>query len=352
MVDGKLVPMPTVKKYGQYWYPASLVGFSRGLSFAFDHATNKLYVDGSELELDTIVIEGVVYIPLQPVPDTGDMRPGLSMLEARRQKYQEMEQGMPEKTGNTDMLFMQHDLDMPEHPWATGSQDIPTGPVIDLDPTGSGHVPAHLQTQPTSPTPESLPGRIPRVPPVVSPQPQAVSPPSSQGIPLRIATSGGPQSSSREMETVVLPAPPATSPVAVSTSPTGLQPIPVTPPATPSVAPPSAGAIAPSKGQNQAFEVSVVGGGLQSSPSDRLLTLKLHQKNLSPVAQANLGSFALRCQDGTRIEPVRSRSVMPEGTLAPGGVREGELLFRLSPGAEPQALELEGTLPLSVTLKR
>jgi hypothetical protein len=43
---------------------------------------------------------------------------------------------------------------------------------------------------------------------------------------------------------------------------------------------------------------------------------------------------------------------MPDGTLAPGGVREGELLFRLGPTAEPSALELEGTLPLSVTLGR
>lgn len=347
MVDGKLVPMPTVKKYGQYWYPASLVGFSRGLSFSFDHATNTLYVDGSRLDLDTLVVDGVVYIPLQPIPNTENMRPGISMLEARRQKYVEMEAGMPEKVGNTDMLMMQTDLDMPNHPWAEGMPDIPTGPVINLDPTGTSHIPAHLQTQPTSPVPASLPGRIPRYP---TPAPQELpspSPsPSSQAIPLRVATQGGPQSGERgvsdgpQLATQTVSAPVLPAPVEVA------------PAAAPTTSASGGGAtvLAPSKSKNQAFEVSVISGGVKDNSSDRLLTLKLHQKNLSPVAQANLGTFALRCEDGTRIEPVQSRSVLPQGTLAPGGVREGELLFRLTPNVAPRALELEGTLPLSVTL--
>jgi hypothetical protein len=357
MVDGKPVPMATVKKWGQYWYAASLVGHNRGIEFAFDHATNTLYADGSVLDLDTIVIDGIVYIPLQPQVSGSDLRPGLTMLEARREKYESMESGMPEKVGNTEMLFMETSVDMPEHPWAEASTAQPTGPVIDLDPTGSGHIPAHLQSQ--APRVEGpLPGHLPRNPPPVVAEAPA-SEPGQAGIPLRVSTQGGPREQAQggpvasQSPPPSLPAPNLPSPsLQPSSSPNGLQPIPaaVASPAPSGVS--SGGAIGPSRGKNQAFEVSVLSGSLQNSSSDRLLALKLNQKNLSPVAQANLGTFALRCQDGSRVEPVRSRSVMPDGTLAPGGVREGELLFRLGPTAEPSALELEGTLPLSVTLGR
>jgi hypothetical protein len=348
LVDGQPVPMPTVKKWGQYWYPASLVGFNRGIEFAFDHATNTLYADGSVLDLDTLVIDGVVYIPLQPQVSMSDFRPGLTMLEARRKTYESMESGKPEKAGNTEMLFMETTVDMPEHPWAEAPTAQPTGPIIDLDPTGDGHVPAHIQSQgPSSYQPDApLPGRLPRH----APSAEVPSPDASPGIPLRVSSQGGPQ---QELAPPILPPPTQPTPtLQLSSNPNGLQPIPVA--VAPEVprGPSAAGAIGPCQGKNQAFEVSVLGGSLQNGTSDRLLALKLHQKNLSPVAQANLGSFALRCQDGTRVEPVRSRSVMPEGTLAPGGVREGELLFRLGPMAEPRALELEGTLPLSVTLVR
>lgn len=362
MVDGRPAPMPTVKKWGQYWYPASLVGFNRGIEFAYDHATNKLYADGSVLDLDTLVVDGVVYVPLQPQISNADLRPGMAMLEARRAKYDEMQAGMPEREGNTDMLFMENSVDMPDHPWAESSTPYqPTGPIIDLDPTGgNGKTPAHIRTQgPSSYDPSGpLPGHIPRTPPTVQEAPPT-PPGAGQGIPLRVSTHGGPETSgpapapSQETVPVTLPAPNLPAPaLQTSSSPTGLQPIPVAvaPAAGPGVS--AAGAIAPCRAKNQAFEILVVSGSLQNNASDRLLALKLNQKNLSPVAQANLGSFALRCQDGTRLEPVKSRSVMPDGTLAPGGIREGELLFRLGPAAEPKALELEGTLPLSVPLAR
>lgn len=355
LIDGTPVPMPTVKKWGQYWYPASLVGHNRGIDFAFDHATNTLYADGSVLDLQTLVVEGIVYIPLQPNVTATDLRPGLSMLEAKRADYEASEKSMPERVGNTEALFMETTVDMPEHPWAESPTSVPTGPVIDLEPTGTAHVPAHLRpgALPSQAPPQALPGRLPK-PAVVPVAVLPVESPPAAGIPLRVATEGGPQASTRRVEDSTRGAEastPETPPI--SNSAAGLQPIPqaVSAPAASPVEG-RASAINPSKGKNQAFEVSVLSGSLKSSSSDRLLALKLHQKNLSPVAQANLGTFALRCQDGSRVEPVKSRSVMPDGTLAPGGVREGELLFRLAPGAQPTALELEGTLPLSVTLAR
>ncbi len=360
MVDGQPVAMPTVQKWGQYWYPASLVGHNRGIAFAFDHATNTLYADGSVLDLDTLVIDGVVYIPLQPEVTNTDLRPGMTMLEARRKQYEEMESGMPEKVGNTEMLFMENSVDMPEHPWAEGGRHTPTGPVINLEATGTAHVPAHIASQSPHVVPSgNLPNRIPRIAPTVPEEPTPQAPTYEQGIPLRISTQGGPQAANAgaavtPVPSTNLPAPNLPAPVLTTlSSPTGLQPIPKTVAAAvtaPSVS--SGGALAASRAKNQAFEVSVLSGGLQNSSSDRLLSLKINQKNLSPVAQANLGTFALRCQDGSRLEPVKSRTVMPDGTLAPGGVREGELLFRLSPNSEPKALELEGTLPLSVPLAR
>lgn len=350
MVDGQPVAMPTVQKWGQYWYPASLVGHNRGIAFAFDHATNTLYADGSVLDLDTLVIDGVVYIPLQPEVTNTDLRPGLTMLEARRKQYEGMESGMPEKVGNTDMLFMETSVDMPEHPWAEGSRHTPTGPVVNLDATGTAQVPAHIASQSPYVAPSgNLPNRIPRIPPTVAEEPSnSAAAVSDQGVPLRVATQGGPHAAGRAGGGASAPAPRPSE-----ASPTGLQPIRASAMASATLpTKPGKNAIAASRGKNQAFEVSVLSGSLESSDSDRLLALKVHQKNLSPVAQANLGSFALRCQDGSRLEPVTSRTVMPDGTLAPGGVREGELLFRLAPGSEPKALELEGTLPLSLPLAR
>jgi hypothetical protein len=358
MVDGKPVPMPTVKKWGQYWYPAALVGQCRGIEFAFDHATNTLYADGSVLEMDTLVVDDVVYIPIAPTLSMTDMRPGLAALQARRSKYEAEQAGMAEQQGNTDLLFMETTVDMPAHPWADAPAYVPTGPIIDLDATGVGSVPAHMSpaAMPAQAAPEHLPDHLPRATDIV-PSVQTASYPaetgSGSGIPLRVTTHGGPQDSAAPADVArSAAAPPTSGNTQLSSSPVGLQPIPQAVAATRGATAPSSGSLAlpPSRGKNQAFEVLVLEGSLKNSASDRLLSLKLNQKNLSPVAQANLGSFALRCQDGSRVEPVKSRSVMPEGTLAPGGVREGELLFRLSPGAQPAALELEGTLPLTVTL--
>jgi hypothetical protein len=99
------------------------------------------------------------------------------------------------------------------------------------------------------------------------------------------------------------------------------------------------------------FEVAVVGGDWQLG-SDNLLKLKLTQTNISKVAQSNLGSFAVRCADGTRVEASRTRSYLPDGTLAPGSLREGELVFRLVGDQKPQALELEGALGLRIPLRQ
>lgn len=355
VVDGKLMPMPTVKKWGQYWYPASLVGYRRGIEFAYDAATNTLYADGSKLEMDTIVIDGTVYIPLQPVITQAGLRPGMEALEVRRPRYEALQAGAPEHAGSMDALFMENSVDMPEHPWAEGASYTPTGPIIDLDPTGVSSVPSHLQTMPVASGPVApLPGRLPT--PGLAPIPQADSQATllaptrvePGGMPLKVTTRGGPEAAGAELAASSPVASPATT-SAVS-YPTGLQPIPPTPSSlATSKAKAGDGMLAPVSGRNQAFEVRVSGATLKGDDNP-VLHLQIAQTNLSPVAQANLGSFALRCQDGVRVEPVRSRSVMPEGTLAPGGVREGELTFRLSPGAVPTTLELEGTLPLSLKL--
>ena len=355
--------MPTVKKWGQYWYPASLVGFKRGIEFAYDHATNTLYADGSKLDLDSLVVDGVVYIPLQPDLSMSDMNPGMRMLETRRGQYEAYEETLPERRGNTEALFMENSVEVPAHPWAEAPTAQPEGPIIDLDPTGNARVPSHMgpHALPQQGTPETLPGHLPRPlgPPPSEPSPSAsyqIPPSPQQGIPLRVSTQGGPQGGSEPDPGVTVTLPPPSAPPSnteVTSRPNGLQPIPVAAnPQPPGPVGMSPGGISPSRGKNQAFEVSVLSGSLKEAGSDRLLSLTLNQTNLSPVAQSNLGSFALRCRDGSRVESVKSRSVMPDGTLAPGGVREGELLFRLPAGAQPAALELEGTLPLSVPLGR
>lgn len=346
VVDGKPVPMPTVKKWGQYWYPASLVGYNRGIDFAYDQATKKLYADGSELELDTLLVEGVVYIPLKPDTGADSLHPGMDALVARRETYERME--LPESAGRTDALFMENDVDMPDHPWVEERKNsAPSGPVVNLDATSDGRVPAHLRegALPPQQPPAALPGTLPRpgtVPVESPPVTSQTAPPSpataGHGIPTRVTTQGGP-------------------PVTVAQQPVAMEPIPYQAPTTISPAASenqeasSPQTFTSSKSQNQVFEVTVVGGDLRASAPDRLLRIKLLQKNLSPVAQANLGTFSVRCESGKRVEPVRSRSVLADGVLAPGQGRQGELLFRLAPTEVPQSLELEGTIPLTVPLK-
>ena len=79
----------------------------------------------------------------------------------------------------------------------------------------------------------------------------------------------------------------------------------------------------------------------------------------APAAAAAATATATAASTGTAAkwhaavpppEASRTRSYLPDGTLAPGSLREGELVFRLTDEQKPQALELEGALGLSVPL--
>lgn len=338
MVDGKPVPMPVVKKFGQYWYPASLVGHNMGVEFSFDHATNTLYVDGSRLDMDTVVVDGVVFIPIKPRLRNGGMEPGMEMLKSRRQQYEAYEKEAPERAGNTEAMFMHTKLDVPHHPWEEDEgEDPPMGPVINLEPTGES-VPVPGTTRPQE-APKPLPNRVSRIPAVAPPElaPALSVAASYPGQPYRVSTQGGPQGGP------IMPAPPTLPAIAVTSSPTGLQPI-------PSSNSPVPRSLKSNQARNQAFELSVLEGAWRGEGNDRLLILKLRQTNLSPVTQANLGAFSLRCRDGSRLEPVESRSSLSLTALPPGGSRDGELVFRLGPSSSPASLELEGSVPLSLAL--
>lgn len=335
MVDGKPVVMPVVKKWGQYWYPASLVGHNMGVEFAFDHATKTLYVDGSRLDMDTVVVDGVVYLPIKPRLSNGGLEPGMAMLKARRHEYEAYERNAPEKVGNTQAMFMHTEVDVPAHPWEEEHSGEPEafGPVIDLDPTGETiPVPGTMRPQEA---PKPLPNRVSRIPAVAPPEQQMPSASAPGSMPAMVRTQGGPQGGP---VTASSPVPQ----VGLSNSPNGLQPIPGS----------GAGSLAliPRQVKNQVFELSLLGGEVQTSGDARTLALKIRQRNLSPVAQANLGKFVLSCQDGSRLEPVESRSALPSSALSPGGSREGELVFRLGSGSIPARLNLEGALPLSLDL--
>ncbi len=333
-VDGKPVVMPVVKKWGQYWYPASLVGHNMGVEFAFDHATKTLYVDGSRLDMDTVVVDGIVYIPIKPRLSNGGMEPGMAMLKARRHEYEAQEHNAPEKAGNTQIMFMHTEVEVPAHPWEEEHSGEPEafGPVIDLDPTGETiPVPGTMRPQEA---PKPLPNRVSRIPAVAPPE-QMLPTSSTGSMPAMVRTQGGPQGGS---VSAVSPLPQ----VGLSSSPSGLQPIPGG----------GAGSLAltPRQVKNQAFELSLLGGDVQTAAEDRTLALKVRRKNISPVTQANLGRFVLRCQDGSRLEPVESRSALPSSALSPGGSHDGELVFRLAPGSVPASLDLDGAMPLSLDL--
>lgn len=335
MVDGKPVVMPVVKKWGQYWYPASLVGHNMGVEFAFDHATKTLYVDGSRLDMDTVVVDGVVYLPIKPRLSNGGLEPGMAMLKARRHEYEAYERNAPEKVGNTQAMFMHTEVDVPAHPWEEEHSGEPEtfGPVIDLDPTGETiPVPGTMRPQEA---PKPLPNRVSRIPAVAPPEQQMPGASAPGSMPAMVRTQGGPQGGP-----VVASSP--VPQVGLSSSPNGLQPIPGS----------GAGSLAliPQQVKNQVFELSLLGGDVQTAGDARTLALKIRQRNLSPVAQANLGKFVLSCQDGSRLEPVESRSALPSSALSPGGSREGELVFRLGSGSIPARLNLEGALPLSLDL--
>lgn len=335
MVDGKPAPMDVVKKWGRLWYPAPLVGYYRHMEFAYDHAARKLYIDGQLSEMEALVVDGIVYLPVKPIADVNDLTKSQASEAARQQLYH----NHPEDRGNPVLVSSPT-----SHPWAKQGQ--PIGRIIDLEPTGHSGVPAHMQpgAAPPQRAPEKLPGRLPRpgetatVNPTREPTVQ-IAP--SHGIPRQVTAQGG-QPEGR----LVTPEQPKTLQPVPYKEPTVASGQPKPPPSLPDKA-----AFGPKSAQNKIFEVSVGGAALARSSKDGLLTLKLQQKNLSPVAQANLGSFAIRCSDGTRVEPVRSRSYLPGKALAPGQARDGELVFRLPREATPKSLELEGTSPLSLPLE-
>ena len=348
MVNGKVAPYARVKKNGLIWYPASVVGYYRGISFAYDYANGKLFADGVETLIESVVVDRIVYVNLAPRVSHGDMRPGMDTLALRRQQLKAMEGASPHLDGRTDALFMEENVPDHVHPWAVAPGDR-SGPIINLDPTGEEPIAAHMRpgARPPDRPPEALPGRLPR-PGETTTNSQASTeervetvriPPADESIPDHVTTQGGPTASST-----------ITQPAAVDSN--GLQPIPEAPKQTPTRKPfDHSGKLSRSTGENSVFLVTVMGGSWSAESNNRILKLKLNQENRSKVAQSNLGSFTVRCADGTRVEASRTRSYLPDGTLDPGGARDGELIFRFSSAQTPQLVELEGALRLTVPLR-
>jgi hypothetical protein len=342
VVKGELAPYSRVKKHGRLWYPASVVGYHRGINFSYDYATHKLFADGVETYIESVVVDRVVYLDITPQVTQQGMRPGMDSLAARQAQLKAYDGASSHLEGRTDALFMSENVPYHAHPWTQGSNDQST-PIIDLDPTQEAHMAPHMRpgARPPEAPPEKLPNRLPppggqQLATDTNGTVQVVAP---EGIPKQITEQGGPAVPSTGA---------ADEPATVD--PTGLQPIPKQPDVVPDTSPfTSPGELRATTSRNSVFKVDVVEGSWQMS-SDRLLRLKLSQVNISKVAQSNLGTFAVRCADGTRVEASRTRSFLPDGTLAPGALREGELVFRLSSNQKPRTLELEGALGLSVPL--
>jgi hypothetical protein len=354
VVNGEVTGYPRVKKNGEIWYPASVVGYYRSIQFSYDYANNTLYANGMETYIQSVVVDNVVYVNLAPKVTAGNMRPGRDSLALRRAQLKAMEGASPHMEGNTDALFMAEEVPSHVHPWAQMPEQN-QGPIINLDPTSEEALAPHMRpgARPPEAAPEALPNRLPRpgetaarssesqgtvqvvapaetVEPVVTVQPTA----PTNGIPLSVTTEGGPGGSGGTADV------------------SGLIPIPAAPQPAPDTNPfRASGNLQSASGANTVFKVQVAGGTWQVNPSDKILRVRLQQQNLSRVAQSNLGKFTVRCADGTRVEASRTRSYLPDGTLDPGGQREGDLVFRFAPEQNPQALELEGALKLSVALQ-
>lgn len=343
VVKGKLAPYSRVKKHNRIWYPASVVGLHRGVTFSYDYATGKLYADGVETYIQSVVVDDVVYLNMTPEVSQQEMRPGMSQLHSRQADLRAFESASPHMEGNTDAIFMSQNVPNHEHPWAHGAVDL-ASPIIDLDPTYEVDNAPLLRpgARPPEAPPENLPSRLPRpgeegLATNENGTIQVVVPQGPQGMPRTITTEGGPAQADS-----------TASPVDTA----GLQPIPVQPTVAPDTSPfTSSGKLRASSSHNSVFKVDILAGDWELGV-DSILRLKLSQTNLSKVAQSNLGSFAVRCTDGSRVEASRTRSYLPDGTLAPGGLREGEMVFRLASGQKPRALELEGALGLSVPLQQ
>jgi len=347
VVDGKVAPYPRVKKHGVIWYPASVVGYHRSISFAYDPATEILYANGVETHIKALMVDNTVYVNLTPKVSQGDMRPGMTGLAARRHELEAMEQTSPHFVGRTDALLMSESVPHHSHPWSQQPGER-QGPLINLDPTHEEPVAAHMRpgARPPEQPPEALPNRLPRPgeaaatsSPTYERAPVVQIPPSN-GFPERVTAEGGPTSTVQ-----------VSPPTATTNDPNGLQPIPEKVVETAPVDPFSnSGPLRSAFAENSVYKVHVTKGTWEAGGRDNLLRLKVLQKNQSRVAQSNLGSFAVRCADGTRVEASRTRSYLPDGTLDPGAGREGDLVFRFEGSKHPETLELEGALPLSVPI--
>ena len=223
------------------------------------------------------------------------MRPGMNSLEARRAQLRALGRGQfpTWRVARTLSLCLRTCL-FHAHPWVQGSVDR-NSPIIDLDPTHESAVAPHMRpgARPPEAPPEELPNRLPR------PGEQTVATDSNGTVqivppdqmPRQITTQGGPTADSSQ-------------PVDAN----GLQPIPRAPEVKPDTSPfTSSGKLQATSSQNSVFKVDVVEGSWQVS-ADNLLRLKLSQVNISKVAQSNLGTFAVRCSDGSRVEASRTRS--------------------------------------------
>lgn len=341
MEDGKLATYSRVKKNGQIWYPASVVGYHRKIKFAYDHATHTLFANGVETELETVVVDQVVYVNLTPKVSHSDMRPGMDYLAQRRAYLESTEGASPHMEGNTAALFMSENVGTHPHPWVE-QPGARNGPLIDLDPTSEARLAPHMRpgARPPEAPPEALPNRLPRPGEGGSTSNSRstveattnTGTTASSGIPARVTSEGGPSGSTGDTS--------------------GLMPIPKAPEKAPDTNPfRNSGQIRAQLAKNSVFQVRINSGTWQVNKADRIMRVKLSQQNISRVAQSNLGSFSVRCSDGTRVEASRTRSYLPDGTLDPGGAREGNLVFRFSAAQEPKALELEGALKVSVPLQ-
>lgn len=335
IVEGQLLPYARVKKDGLIWYPATVVGYQRGISFAYDHGSRTLFANGVETQIAALVVDNVVYVNLTPKVTQQEMRPGMNTLELRQDQLRQMESASPHLEGHTDAVLMAKDVAYHPHPWTTGPEQD-EGPLIDLDPTSEEPLAPHMQ--PGSRPPDAPPARLPNRLPPTSGIPSSsevtgvVEVPYSGGagsqIPVTVTSQGGPDS--REVA--------------------NLTPVDSTPPQRSAAAFEAAGALRAIQAENPVFQVKVVQGDWQVNSKDKILRVKLEQLNRSRVAQSNLGSFAVRCEDGSRVEASRTRSYLPDKMLDPGSGRVGELVFRFTGTQIPQSLELEGALQLSLPL--
>lgn len=340
VVDGKIAPYSRVKKNGLIWYPASVVGYQRGIHFSYDFGSRTLFANGVETQIPAVVVDDVVYVNLTPKVSQHDMRPGMNTLEMRQAELRQMEQGNYHMEGVTDSYLMSQNVSSNPHPWTSGGE-VDNSPIIDLDPTGEEPLSPLMQpgARPPQGPPASLPNRLPGpdsagTAETVSVNPTASNPQAtvetSHGVPLTVTTQGGPEAGQGAVANL--------SPVVPQSTVKQVAPF------------EKSCRLKSAQAENSVFAVKVMQGDWQVNSKDRILHVKVEQANRSKVAQSSLGEYAVRCEDGSRVEASRTRSYLPNAPLAPGAGRTGELVFRLTEKQIPQSLELEGALQLSVPL--